>query len=183
VRKHRRCQAGLRRSWSCSWFVEIAGIGFRCPSTPGESGRRGLDTEARRSDQPTMSSFDEAAEEADLGALPEESTTRASAAGTRPSPWPKTPEGGSAARRALDRELTGPSGAGSKGNRGTSRARPKRGARRQARLSPRSRRSPGFGLAGGSGSHPPRRKPTRKVIRESSDPQGTRIVTSVAEVG
>jgi len=107
---------------------------------PAKAGKRGLDTEARRSGRSTMLSFDEAAKEADLGALPEESTTRASAAGTRPSPWPNTPAGGSAARKALDQELTGPSGAGSKGNRGASRARPKLGARRQARLYPRSRR-------------------------------------------
>lgn len=156
-----KSEAGLGRSRSCSWFVEIAGIGFRCPSTFRESERsrkrvRGLDTEARRSGRSTTLSFDEAAAQAGLVLFQRRARQRASAAGTRPSPWPKTPAGGSAARRALDRELTGPSGAGSKGNRGASRARPKRGARRQARSSPRSRRWSGASPAGGSGSQPPR---------------------------
>lgn len=163
--------------------MEIAGIGFRCPSTPCESGRRGLDTEARRSGLPTTSSFDEATVKADLVLFPGRARQRASAAGTRPSPWPNTPRGGSAARRAIDRRLTGPGGAGSKRKRGTSRAKPKLEARRQAGLYPRSRRSSGFGLVGGRGSPPPRRKPKGKVIRDSSDPESARIVTSVAEVG
>lgn len=163
--------------------MEIAGIGFRCPSTPRESVRRGLDTEARRSGLPTTSSFDEAAVEADLVLFPGRARQRASAAGTRPSPWPNTPRGGSAARRALDRELTGPGGAGSKRTRGTSRARPKLGARRQAGLYPRSRRSSGFGLSSGRGSRPPGRKPKGKVIRESSDPEGARIVGRLQKLG
>jgi hypothetical protein len=179
----RRRRTGLGRSRSCSWIVEIAGVGFRCPSTSCESGRRGLDTEARRSGPSTTSSFDEAAVKAGLVLFPGRARQRASAAGTRPSPWPNTPRGGSAARRALDRGLTGPSGAGSKRKQGTSRARPKLGARRQAGLYPRSRRSSGFGLVGGCGSLPPRRKSKGKVIRESDDPEGARIVTSVAEVG
>jgi len=40
---------GFRRSRSCSWIVEIAGFDVRCPPSPGESRRRGLFVEARRS--------------------------------------------------------------------------------------------------------------------------------------
>lgn len=49
---------------------------------------------------------------------------------------------GSARRKTLDQESTGPSGAGPKGNRGTSRVSPKLEARRQARFHPSSCRSP-----------------------------------------
>jgi hypothetical protein len=107
-----------------------------------ESRLRGRAIEARRSGLAKAPSFDEAAVETGLVFLARGARQRASAAGTRPSRWPNTPRGRSAPRKALDQEPTGPSSAGSKGNRGTSRARPKLGARRQARLYPRSCRSP-----------------------------------------
>jgi len=69
------------------------------------------------------------------------------------------------------------------GNRGTSTATPKLGARRQARLYPRSRRSPKLRLGGRSWKPSPKAKVEGGVIRESSGSQGARSVLSVAEVG
>lgn len=56
-----------------------------------ESRRRGAGVEARRSGLTRSSSFDEAAVEAGLVLLAREARQRASAAGKRPSRWPKTP--------------------------------------------------------------------------------------------
>ena len=174
---------GLGRSRWCSWIVEIAGVGARRPSPDSESSRKGHDVGARRSDPARSTSFDEAAVEKDRVLPPKGARQRASAAGTRPSRWPKTPARGCAARRAFDREPAGPGRAGPMGNQGTSSAAPKLGTRRQARLHPRSRRSLRFGMASGRGSHPRTRKRTGTVIRESSGSPGARIVSSVAEIG
>jgi len=69
------------------------------------------------------------------------------------------------------------------GNRGTSTATPKLGARRQARLYPRSRRSPKLRLGARPWKPSPEAKVEGGVIRESSGSQGARSVSSVAEVG
>jgi len=111
---------------------------------PGESWKDGLDTEARRSGQARTPSFDEAAEASDL-VLPQGAHDRERQRLVPDRPVrPKTPSGGSAARRALDQELTGPKGAFPsrmpQGFAGSIEARPKPGARRQARLCPRSHR-------------------------------------------
>lgn len=116
--KPRAGGTGLGGSGSCSWIVEIAGVGNRPPSLPCESRRRGAGVEARRSGLARSSSFDEAAVEAGLVLLAREARQRASAAGKRPSRWPKTPRRGSAARKASDQEPTGPGGAGLLGKPG-----------------------------------------------------------------
>jgi len=86
-------------------------------------------------------------------------------------------------RRVLDQEPAGPSGAGPQGNRGTSTARPKLGARRQARPYPRSRRSPKLRLGGR-----PWKPPSEAKVEDGGDSgvdrfKGARVVMSVAEVG
>jgi len=73
---------------------------------------------------------------------PKGSATESVRGGSATFPLAEYATGRERPRKALDQEPTGPSGAGPQGNRGASTARPKLGARRQARLYPRSRRSP-----------------------------------------
>lgn len=109
---------GLGRSRSCSWIVEIADVGARRLHHPAQAGEEGTASTKGVLAQPKASSFDEAAVEASLALPLKGARQRASEAGLRPSPWPNTPQGGSARRKALDREPTGPRGAGSPGKPG-----------------------------------------------------------------
>jgi hypothetical protein len=174
---------GLGRSRSCSWIVEIADVGARRLHHPAQAGEGGTTSTKGALARPKASSFDEAAVEASLALPLKGARQRASEAGLRPSPWPNTPQGGSARRKALDQEPTGPRGAGSPGKPGDITATPKLGARRQARPHPRSRRSPKLRLGKRPWKPPPEAKVEGGVIRESSGPQGARIAMSVAEVG
>jgi hypothetical protein len=113
--------------------------------------------EARRSDLVKSPSFDEAAVEAGLVLLAREARQRASAAGKRPSRWPKRPRRGSAARKVLDQEPTGPGGAGLLGKPGDIEGHAK------ARGSPSSEALPE--VTSSAGFRPGRRpwKPSWKV--------------------
>jgi len=139
---------GFGRSRLCSWIVEIAGSGARRPSPASESYRKGHDVEARRSDSTKLSSFDEAAVEASR-VLPqkEHDRERQRLARDRPGGRIRQREGALLGRLSIE-SLRVRAGRvpketeGNQGSRRTSRARPKLEARRQARLHPRSRRSP-----------------------------------------
>lgn len=69
------------------------------------------------------------------------------------------------------------------GNRGTSTDMPKLEARRQARLHPRSRRSPKLRLGERSWKPPSKAKVEDGVIRESSGSQGARVVRRLQKLG
>jgi len=112
------------------------------PSSPCESRRKGHGADGRRSGSTKSPSFDEAAVAANL-ALPsgERDRERQRQAYDRPYGRIRRREGAPFGRLSIKslqvRAVLVPLG-----NRGTSTAMPKLGARRQARLYPRSRRSP-----------------------------------------
>jgi hypothetical protein len=95
----------------------------------------------------------------------------------RPSPWPNTPQGRSARRRALrsraHRSERCLAHWETEGHRKPSQSwsfAVKQGSTRGHVV------RPSFGWAGGRGSHHPGRKPGVRVIRESSVSQGARVV-------
>lgn len=117
---------------------------------------RGVD--GRRPDSARPSTFDEAAVEAGL-ALPrkERDRGRQRLAGDRPRGRTRHREGATSGGLSIkSSQVRAP--LVPLGNRGTSKAMPKLGARRQARLYPRSRRSPKLRLGGRPWKHRPRRK-------------------------
>jgi len=135
-------RGGARGSWRLQ--ASVLGALHRHVKASG----RGTRNEARRSDSSRSTSFDEAAVQAGR-VLPrrEHDRERQRLARDRPVGRIRHGEGALLGRLSIE-SLAGPSGAGPKGNRRTSRARPKLEDRRQAGLHPRSRRLPGFRPSG-----------------------------------
>lgn len=170
---------GFGRSGSCSWIVEIAGVGNGLPPCPAKAGREVPVNEARRSGLARLPSFDEAAVEAGLVVLARGVRQRASAADERPSRWPKRPRRGSAARKVLDQEPTGSSGAGLLGKPGDIESHAK------ARGSPSSEALPE--VTSSAGFRPGRRlwKPSWKAKADHGGDSGIERFTgcSCCDVG
>jgi hypothetical protein len=153
------------------------------PSLPRESRRKGHSADGRRSGSTKSPSFDEAAVAANLALPPgERDRGRQRLVCDHPRGRIRHREGAPFGRLSI-KSLQVRAVLVSSGNRGTSTTMPKLGTRRQARLYPRSRRSPKLRLGGR-----PWKPPSEAKVKDGGDSgverfKSARVVMSVAEVG
>jgi hypothetical protein len=174
---------GLGRSRSCSWIVEIADVGAASLTAMRKQveGARG---DGRHPDSTISSSFDEAAVKAGLALSSKGARHRVSEAGRRPSPWPNTPQGGSDVPERLSiKSPTGPGGAGPIGKPRDVEGHAEAGGSPSSEAPPEVTSFAKASAGRAAVEAPSEVKAGEGVIRESSGPQGARVVTSVAEVG